>query len=230
MKKRLSLWGTIALSMVLCSMLTATANAGLYASEDWEAYSLGRASPNLDGWEYVTDVASPPWNTLDGRDSVWIGNARAGDNTYPTGNSGEQFVGMNASYLWQNTGRTFAEGITYTVSLQATAATAGEGLYLYIADHDPMEGADLGTSVALDFFDVPDTDFLWNAYSMSYTATAADVGKDVVFALYGRGATYVDDITVASSAPEPSTFVLAAIGLVGLVLASRRRTRLQAAE
>ncbi len=230
MRNRFLLGGTIALSIVLCGMLAAVTSAGLMSSDDWEGYALGRASPNLDGWEYVTDVASSSWNTLDNRDSVWIGNTRAGDTTYPGSNSGEQFVGMNASYLWQNTGHSFVEGVTYNVTLQATAATSGEGLYLYIADHNPMEGADLGTSLALDFFDVPDTGFQWNEYSTSYTATAADAGKDMVFAIYGRGATYIDDVVVASSAPEPSTLVLAVMGLFGLALAGRWRKRAAVAQ
>ena len=74
----------------------------------------------------MTDVASPPWYTLDNQNSAWIGNAKAGDASYPTAYSGEQFVDMNASYLWQNSGHKFAAGETYTLSVQATAALSGE--------------------------------------------------------------------------------------------------------
>ena len=224
----LSRWAAIVFTIAVCGTLASSVSASLLSSENWDGYALGRASPNLDGWEYVTDVASPSWNTLDNRDSAWIGNTSVGDNNYPSSYSGEQFVGMNASYLWQNTGHTYVEGVTYSLSLQATATRAGEGLYLYLADHNPVEGAALGTSLALDFFEVPDTDFGWNEYSTSYTATAADAGKDLVFAVYGRSGTYIDDVSVLSSAPEPSTFALATIGL-GLALAGGWRKRRKAA-
>jgi hypothetical protein len=209
-------------------MLAATASAELLSSENWDGYALGRASPNLDGWEYVTDVASPTWNTLDNLNSVSIVNARAGDPTYPAGYSGEQFVDMNASYLWQNTGSAFTEGVTYTLSLKATAATPGERIYMYLTDSNPMEGPELGTSLAVSYYDVPETDFSWNDYSLSYTASATDAGKDLVFAIYGRGATYIDDISVLSNAPEPSSLALGIIGLTGLALAGRWRKRAKA--
>lgn len=221
------LWSSLAVACALAGAgsLTATAQGGLLSYDDWEGYTLTRASPNLNGWEYVTDVASPPWNTLDNRNSVWIGSAMAGDSTYPLACSGNQFVDMNASYLWQNTGESFVEGVTYTLSLQATAATSNERIYLYIADHDPVEGADLGTSLAMDYFDLPDTDFQWDEYSLSYTATAADAGKEMVFALYGRGASYVDNVSFASAAPEPSSLALGLVGLIGLAFAGRWRRR-----
>jgi len=228
MKRCSMLWAAIALAIAVNATPAERARAGVISTENWEAYSLSRASPDLDGWDYVADVASPPWNTLDNLESVWIGNSKPGDFSYPASYSGEQFVDMNASYLWQNTGHAFVDGVTYTLSVQATAAVPGERLYMYIGDHNPVEGPDLGTSLAMDYFDVPDTNFDWNEYVLSYTATADDVGKELVFALYGRSATYIDDVVAMSSAPEPSSFAMGVIGLVGLTLAGRWRRRWKA--
>ncbi len=223
MRTKLWLWIGVAAAIAASGRLTGTANAHVITFDDWETYQLGRDSPSLDGWEYVNDVASSSWNTIDYRGSAWIGNTKVGDNTYPHANSGEQFVDLNASYLWQNTGEKFIAGATYTLSLEATAATSGSGLYLYLTDHDPMEGPDLGTSLVVDYFDVPDTDFSWNEYTTSYTATADDAGKDIILAAYGRSATYIDDVQVVSTAPEPSSLTLAGIGLLGLLLVRRWR-------
>ncbi len=229
--RRVAKWATACAVVAAVALAGArSAQATLLLQEDWEGYVLGRASPDLDGWEYVTDVASPPWQTLDHRDNAWIGAARAGDASYPAAYSGQQLVGLNASYLWQNTGQMLTQGVTYTLSVQATAAVSGERIYLYLADHNPLEGPDLASGLATNFQNLPDTDFGWNAYSLSYTATAADAGKELVLGLYGRSATYIDDITLmsstsASSAPEPTGLALGIIGLAGLALAGRWRQR-----
>jgi MYXO-CTERM domain-containing protein len=81
----------------------------------------------------------------------------------------------------------------------------------------------------LNYCDLPDTDHAWNEYTLSYEATAADTGQDLILALYGRGATHVDDVILASSAPEATSLALGMIGLAGLALAGRWRKRTRAA-
>jgi MYXO-CTERM domain-containing protein len=215
----------IALAILVPALATNVASAGLIVSEDWESYSLTRAHPDLDGWDYVQDVASSSWNQIPDRGLAWIGNHREGDTTLPSAYSGEQFVELNASYLWRNTGKKFVSGVTYELETAATAGVAGEGLYLYIADHNPVEAPDLGTSRVVSFFNVPDSNYAWSPYGITYTATADDAGKDIVIAMYGRAATFVDNVKFASSAPEPASLTLAGIGLLGMAYVGWRRRR-----
>ena len=39
------------------------------------------------------------------------------------------------------------------------------------------------------------------------------------------GTTYLDNLSLTSVVPEPSTFILAAVGLLGLLASGRRRKR-----
>ena len=68
--------------------------------------------------------------------------------------------------------------------------------------------------------------YVWATFQTSFVATSNS--SKIVFRGVGPSNTYgdhIDNISVVSTDPEPSTYALMAVGLIGLGAAARRRRR-----
>jgi hypothetical protein len=162
---------------------------------------------------------------------------------------GSQAVRGAFAYNHQILNDTFESGNTYTYSVhvqgEATASGDNDSLWLYIfADAVPTlasGGLDANALANVRFNQNGSTvvtgpatvgpfsgfvrsgGFAWTQISMSYTATAADDGKKIGLAFWGRNRVAFDDVAL-SSVPEPATALLLGTGiLVGSWIVRRRR-------
>ncbi len=135
------------------------------------------------------------------------------------GHTGSQWIDLNTGYIHQTlTGETYQEGVTYELSIWATTIYDGEGLYFYFLDGTNSKNGWNGATTLMGTSLVPVPISDWTKYSAEYTATAADDGKTIAIAIYGRGSTGADTVALT---PEPMTLGL--LGLGALMLRRRKR-------
>ncbi len=156
-----------------------------------------------DSWAYLNDVISPWYCSSGDSSGTWIGDdyLTGVASGYPqVGHDGTAYVDMNGYYITQTLPNVYVEGTEYTLSVWATTGQddSGQRVYLYISD----DASDLAVSGALDIPMSSGGTHDWYPYSLSYTATAADAGKNIVFWFWGDGDTYLDDIALELGAPK----------------------------
>ncbi len=175
-------------------------------------------------WDYVNtirDTLGGSWSHTYYAGSPWIANnySYVGYDYPGMGHTGAQWVDLNAGYIHQTlTGETYQEGVTYELSIWAKTGTEDQGLYFYLLDGTNSDDGWSGATTLMGTALVPVPVSDWTEYSATYEATAADAGKTIAIAIYGRGATYGDTVTLT---PEPMTLGL--LGLGALMLRRRKR-------
>ncbi len=172
-----------------------------------------------DGWEYMSAHTGIDTSWTDtGYPNTWIANTYTTGSAnygYPVmGHSGAQWMDMNGSYVHQSLTDTYVEGETYILSIWATTTYTGQGLYFYFTDGTGNDGWTaaplLFDSGAIAVTQQASPASVWEQYSAEYTATAADAGKNIGIAIYGRTNTWADDITleilsfVVATDPDPA--------------------------
>jgi len=167
-----------------------------------------------------------PWEGVGGG---WVAlNGTYGLLNIPDGNNA---ASTSNDAIQQDLATTYVDGVTYTLSAQASARAAftsqGSLTAWQIALHNGNTEAELAaTTGAFDLIDSPDGPQAWQEISVSHTATAADDGEPIRI-YFGTGAApnstsdyrfIFDDVHLV---PEPATMTLLVLG--GLVLVLRRR-------
>ena len=197
--------------------------------------SANAAEIFTDGFEDPDIAGQPSTATPTGWSESGAANA-SGMADRPESTEGDQHVWLNGpsasgpTTFFITLGEVVTAGTKYDLTVdvgQTDNFTGSTGtIRLYGSD------AGFGTALAeLSGIAPPQNGFL-NDVLLSYTATPADAtGQTLGIALIGSGGIQVryDDLRLSataasSSAPEPSTLILAALGFVGL-MASRRRKR-----
>ena len=143
-------------------------------------------------------------------------------------------------YSAQKTSAVFEAGKTYTFSLWAQgdsdASDASSRVFLYFFDGaKPFSEAaslvhkrfapDTGDFANRGGADAAQSLALWKKISLSYTVApgATEIGHPVGVAFWGAEDAGVDDASLSSVVPEPSSIVLIGMGGVTLVAYRRRR-------
>ncbi len=155
-------------------------------------------------WKYVNEMGGA-WSATFYTGNPWVGNnyiAAARD--YPgMGHTGAQWVDLNAGYIHQRlAGETYQQGETYKLSVWVTTGTGGQALYFYFTDATSSSDGWTGAPKLFDSGTINVAVSGWTKYSAQYTATAAAHGKTIGIAIYGRGSTYADTVTLTSGEPE----------------------------
>jgi hypothetical protein len=192
---------------------------------------------------WVDDLNSPPGYTQDDNNSNWIYNSAYAEasstSRRPAPRTGNQAMHGLFNYNAQVTNAVFEAGGTYTFSLWAqgdiNASATSSRVFLYIFDgSQPFSEAN---SLVFQRF-APDTgDFinrppaatpaqsqsLWRQISLSHTVSpgALEIGHPVGVGFWGADDNAVDDATLTSVIPEPTSIILVGIG--GLTVLSLRR-------
>lgn len=209
-----------------------------------DGYAYSNAYRPTSAW--VDDLDSPPGYVQDDGDSNWLydaayaeGGSTARKRPAPlTGNQAMHGIGY---YSAQETNAVFEAERTYTFSLWAQgdddATPSSSRVFMYIFDGAvPFSEAN---SLQVRRY-APDTgDFLnrlpgmtaresqgnWSQISLSHTVLpgATEIGHPVGVAFWAAGDGAVDDATLSSVIPEPTTIIL--VGLSGLTLITCRRRR-----
>jgi hypothetical protein len=205
-----------------------TAGTILIDYDDGLANGIHDAVVN-DGEFTTTTGANDPWSDL-------VGNAQFNDSggpDAPTG-SGTNYVSASDRLLAINTGYTIQAGDTFDFSywwIDKSNFDDGSDtvqMVLYVTADDTIAGTDVDTIVLHS--GLSQSDSTWEqeiATGQSFTAAAA--GK-TLFARLENNANATgefarwDNIYV-EAVPEPSTFALSALSLIGLIGVRRRRKR-----
>ena len=157
-------------------------------------------------WAYVNDVTSPWDCSTDGGGSSWIGDNYVQSYGYPqVGHDGLAYVGMNGKYIYQTLPDTYLEGVTYRLSVWATTGQDDSGQRVYIYFQDDV--GDIAASGALDIPMSSGGTHDWYPYSLNYTATAADTGKNITIMFWGDGEAYIDDVTLDALGSIPAVMI-----------------------
>ena len=210
------IWGSGYLYIDDVSLSVAVDDPVAVMDSDFEVHMPNNTNGVDRGYDYVG-------NLYDWRHTVWdcpewsyIMNATHPTNTFgpPSAHSGNQWVGLYGYTIHQALPGTYVDGYTYTMSLWATADTSNQLIYAYFTDGGGSNGYIgasnewyLGTGsggAEGGRIDVPDTDFAWVEHTISYTADAADAGKRIGISIFGRGETFLDDVSVSHVVPEPT--------------------------
>ena len=194
----------IVLMLVAISLMAGSAMAAIVADGSFEDQAVGEGLY----WEYAD--ASTPWYSNPGAAIV---DGPAYHVAYPNlmplaGSTGDQYMGMWASYMTQEI--SLVAGQEYTYSLMAAASGAGNTVSAYVADVGWM------ASQAINYTGTagvsPDD---WELHTWNFVATTS---VPQLLYVYGSTGTVVDDVSVV---PEPMTMVL--LGLGSLLLRRKRR-------
>ena len=142
----------------------------------------------MGSWSRIYDVASPD---------------RQGSDYVHTAHNGAQAMQSGKQYhSYQKLNDTYVEGRTYTFSVWAAQGTYDVGrLYIYLADGTNLMGQDAWDSSYIKKYTQIDmaAGAAWTKYSVSYTATAADVGQKIGINIYASWyGSCVDDVSVTS--------------------------------
>jgi len=186
-------------------------------------------SPVGDAWQIpsgATNFDNPVFADMSG--GPWAGRMQQTENGLNPF-SGNQFYEFNGSSTLDSSilfevaaANTLANGTNLTVSLYSASLfsdTVDETFDVILS------GGAVGTQS-----DIADSDpTVWQQHTFQFTVTDSTQAIDLEI-LATRDSTTAEDllidrITVEAAVPEPSTFALTAIGLLGLTLIGRRRRK-----
>jgi len=167
-------------------------------------------------WTKVSDAhnaGTTGWDSNDASAQYRLGFLSHGGGTDALNN--------NNGGVFQNFTDTYVEGQTYSVSFWAYKDWGdAPTVWAYFTDASGS-GSEGGTVKASSKTGTLIED-QWVEFSVSYTATAADIGDHVGFGLSGTTGLYVDDFSDITVIPEPATLGLVAV-FGGAVLFVRRK-------
>jgi hypothetical protein len=189
---------------------------------------------------WVDDLDSPPGYTQDNSASNWLYTAAYAEATVftkrPAPRTGSQAMHGLFNYSAQETSAVFQAGRTYTFSLWAQndeLLNETNGVFLYIFDGNlPFSDAN---SLANNLFTAinqrgagmtaAQSQANWTQLSISHTVSvgAPEIGHPVGVGFFSRKDSAVDDASLTSVIPEPSTVLLVGMGGVAVAGVLRRR-------
>jgi hypothetical protein len=157
------------------------------------------------------------WNIVDNGDMLLIAGAT------PYGNQHLEIGGFGGAV--QNSIDQLVGGFTPSLTYRVTFSIASQW-----ANQDNSSGAQVevsfpsGSSTVSQVFTAPAVDNWqsWQTYTYDFVATAASVDIQFLQITHGFDDVGIDNISI-EAVPEPSTFALGALGLVGAGLAALRR-------
>jgi PEP-CTERM motif len=109
-------------------------------------------------------------------------------------------------------------------SLQLWANTSGTGQFVGSAGGDTFIGQQFGTTATA--VNPTAGNWAWNSFTFNSSTTPNLVGQELIVFLnnFDDGTSYYDNVSL-SSVPEPSSVILAGIGIYGIVTFGRRSRR-----
>jgi len=145
------------------------------------------------------DIVAPgyagAWKCLSG--DAWVDYRYWAANGWPEdlqAHSGNNKVYPYEDYVYQILDETFIEGGTYTLSVWVGQPWVGSasGWQLSLTTEDPTNNLSEETGIA---------GLTWGQVSLTYTATAADVGKKIGIKIWGNEDVSFDDVTLSYEGP-----------------------------
>jgi hypothetical protein len=206
----------------------------------YAANPAGAYRPNGSPW--VDDLDNPGANYVqDNHSSNWLYTAAYAENpaysrraSPRTGNQAMHGLGR---YSAQELTAVFEAGRTYRFSIWAQndeILNEGNGMFLYIfdanvafKDANALAGAGAITAInqRLPGMTAAQSQANWTPLSISHTvaAGAPEVGHAIGVGFFARKDTAVDDASLSSVVPEPTTALLVGVGGLAAAVAFRRR-------
>jgi hypothetical protein len=148
-------------------------------------------------------------------------------NVYGPIPDGHQFIELSGSGLWQNTGILLQSGTTYLLTVAASSSSSLGGGTIFIALGAASNTTVLGTTFGSQSWSIghPYSD---DTVSAEYTAPVGQPEPQylTVHISVQAGWTAVDNVRLSStSIPEPSSVLLLATGLIGLLCYAWRKRK-----
>ena len=160
---------------------------------------LPHGSPGDRGYDYVGSLVQyygyTAWNT-DGGSIIADANFSYTNGMPDTVPDGHQAARGMGAYVYQVLPGTYVEGYTYTLSFWATATDTNGYTYAYLTDGSISNGYPISGENLMAGGGAAAPSQAWTQVTHTFTAAAADAGKPIGIAIYGRQNTYMDDVAL----------------------------------